>query len=165
LRRAAADPRAVASVDVDADAVKALLLAHWPCSIEVAAIPDRLAPTRGSRRRRPVEDVVFDLYAAGWVDLRTVPLAVSATAGARPVAFPVARAMTREHEVIPSLYHEALRYADPLGRRLLALLDGTRTRAELAAALGGPFAQQGGAARLDRALAILASKALLVGGA
>jgi hypothetical protein len=70
--------------------------------------------------------------------------------------------MTREREVIPSLYHEALRYADPVGRRLLERLDGTRTREELAAAVGGPFTQQGGAARLDRALAILASKALLV---
>jgi SAM-dependent methyltransferase len=162
LRRAASDRHVMSSANADAEAVQALLLARWPRSIEVAAIAEQIAQTCGSGLRLPAEDVVVDLYAEGLVDLRTVPLAVSATAGARPVAFPVARAMTREREVIPSLYHEALRYADPVGRRLLERLDGTRTREELAAAVGGPFTQQGGAARLDRALAILASKALLV---
>ena len=70
--------------------------------------------------------------------------------------------MSREHEVIPSLYHEALRYQDPLGRKLLALLDGARKRDELLAAVLGPFAGPAGRAQLDNVLKILASKALLV---
>jgi hypothetical protein len=61
-----------------------------------------------------------------------------------------------------SLYHTALRYRDPVGRTLLALLDGTRTRSDICAEVGGPFAAADGLARLDRALAVLAGKALLV---
>ena len=83
-------------------------------------------------------------------------------AGERPEAFGAARFINREHDVIPSLYHEALRYADPVARKLLAALDGTRTREEIGAAVGGPFAGPAGRAQLDRALRVLASKALLV---
>ena len=79
-----------------------------------------------------------------------------------PEAFAAARWINREHEIIPSLYHEALRYQDPRARKLLALLDGTRTCEELMAALGGPFAGSAGRAHLDDALRTLASKALLV---
>ena len=53
-------------------------------------------------------------------------------------------------------------HQDPVGRRLLALLDGTRTREQLMAAIGGPFAGPAGRAQLDDVLATLARKALLV---
>jgi hypothetical protein len=43
------------------------------------------------------------------------------------------------------------------------LLDGTRTRADLCAALGGRFHGPSGLADLDNVLKILAAKALLVG--
>ena len=95
------------------------------------------------------------------MDLRAQPVAVAVAAGERPEAFGAARFINREHDVIPSLYHEALRYKDPLARKLLALLDGTRTR-DLCAALDGPFAGPAGRTHLDRALQVLASKALLV---
>ena len=98
----------------------------------------------------------------GLVDLRTAPVAVAAILGERPEAFAAARWINRENDVIPSLYHEALRYQDPIGRKLLALLDGTRNRSELMAAIGGPFAGAAGRVHLDDALKILASKALLV---
>src|SRR6266542_449226 len=62
---------------------------------------------------------------------------------------------------MPSLSREALRYQDPLGRKLLALLDATRKCDELLAAMGGPFAGPAGRAQLDNVLKILASKALL----
>jgi hypothetical protein len=106
---------------------------------------------------------VAELYAAGLVELRSAPVAVAPVPGERPEAFSAARWINRDHEVIPSLYHEALRYQDPMGRKLLALLDGTRNREALTAALGGPFAGPAGRAHLDDALKILASKALLVG--
>jgi hypothetical protein len=96
------------------------------------------------------------------IELRTSPIGVASVAGERPRAFAAARWLTRDHEVIPSLYHVPLRYRDPLGRALLALLDGTRTRKQLCAELGGPFAGSEGPGRLDRALGVLASKALLV---
>ena len=96
------------------------------------------------------------------MDLRTEPVTVAVVPGERPEAFAAARWLNREREIIPSLYHEALRYQEPLGKKLLALLDGTRTCDDLCTALDGPFAGPAGRGRLDGALKILASKALLV---
>ena len=101
--------------------------------------------------------------ASGRVDLRAQPVAVAVAAGERPEAFGAARFINRDHHVIPSLYHEALRYQDPLARKLLALLDGTRTRDDLCAALDGPFAGPAGRSHLDRALQVLASNLRAIG--
>ncbi len=164
---AAANKSPAPEADAELGAVKQLLLARWPRSVAVAELPRWRAQNppvaTGGNTLRPIELLIAELYVAGLVDLRSAPVAVAAVAGERPEAFKAARWLNREHEVIPSLYHEALRYADPLGRKLLALLDGTRTRAELAAALAGPFAGPSGRAQLDDVLGTLASKALLVG--
>jgi SAM-dependent methyltransferase len=167
VRRAAASDPPSREVDADFGEVKQLLLARWPHSVPVAEL-DRwraknASATVAGSASRSTELLVAELYAAGLVELRSTPVAVAAVAGERPQAFAAARWINREHDVIPSLYHEALRYQDPLGRKLLALLDGTRNREELMAALGGPFAGSAGPAHLDNALKILASKALLVG--
>jgi SAM-dependent methyltransferase len=167
LRRAAASNPTTPEPDADFGAVKQFLLAHWPQSVPVAEL-DRWRAQNASmladgNAPRPTELLVAELYVAGLVDLRSAPVPVAAVPGERPEAFAAARWLNREHEVIPSLYHEALRYQEPLGRKLLALLDGTRTREELMAALGGPFAGPAGRAQLDDVLKTLASKALLVG--
>ena len=166
LRRAAGRTPAAAETDAQSAAVMQMLLAHWPQSVAVATLDrwraQNASPAAGGNASRPTEALVAELHAAGLVDLRTAPVAVAAIPGDRPEAFAAARRLSVDHVVIPSLYHEALRYADPLGRKLLALLDGTRTRDELAATLGGPFVGVAGRARLDKALGVLAGKALLV---
>lgn len=166
VRRAAASNPSAPEPDADFGAVKQFLLARWPHSVPVAELgrwrAQNASVTAGGNAPRPIELLLAELYAAGLVDLRTAPVAVAAVPGERPEAFAAARWLNREHEVIPSLYHEALRYQDPLGRKLLALLDGTRTCEELMAALGGPFAGPAGRAQLDDVLKTLASKALLV---
>jgi SAM-dependent methyltransferase len=161
-RRIAANDRSAFDADGAAAAIIAALLERWPQSVPVAELA--LTTVFGADRKpaRPLEAIVTDLFASDLVDLRTAPVAVAATAGARPEAFAAARWINRDHDVIPTLYHEALRYADPLGRRLLSLLDGTRSRDELAAALGGAFIGPSGRARLDGVLDVLAAKALLV---
>jgi SAM-dependent methyltransferase len=167
VRRAAASSPPVPEPDADFGAVKQLLLARWPRAVPVAELDrwraQNASATAAGNAPRSTELLVAELYVAGSVELRSAPVAVAAVPGEHPEAFAAARWINREHEVIPSLYHEALRYQDPLGRRLLALLDGTKNREELMAALGGPFAGPAGRAHLDDALKILASKALLVG--
>jgi len=160
-RAAAARGENLAS-DPNATATMRLLLERWPQSVPVADIDRARIPHAASESALTTERLVTELHAAGMVDLRTAPIAVASVAGGRPQAFAAARWLTREHEIIPSLYHAALRYRDPVGRTLLALLDGTRTRSDLCAEVGGPFAAAGGPARLDRALTVLAGKALLV---
>jgi len=166
VRRAASNNPPTPEPDSDFSAIKQLLLARWPRSVPVAELDHwhakNASATAAAKPSRSTEQLVTELYAAGVIELRSAPVAVAAAPGERPEAFSAARWINREHEVIPSLYHEALRYQDPIGRKLLALLDGTRNRDELAAAVGGPFAGPAGRAHLDNALKILAGKALLV---
>ena len=166
VRSAAASNEPEPGADVEFGAIRKFLLAQWPRSVPVAELGRWRAQTASPAadgNAAPIELLVAELYAADLVDLRTAPVGVAAVPGERPEAFAAARWLNRERDVIPSLYHEALRFQDPLARRLLALLDGTRTRDELMAALGGPFAGPAGRANLDGALQTLASKALLVG--
>ena len=167
LRRAAAGHPSTPDPDADVGTVKQFLLSRWPHSVPVTELgrwrAQNARATAAAKASLPIEQLVAELYAGGVVDLRASPVAVAAVPGERPAAFAAARWINREHEIIPSLYHEALRYRDPLGRKLLALLDGTRNREELIAALGGPFEGPAGGTRLDDALKILAGKALLVG--
>jgi hypothetical protein len=149
------------------DPLEQWLMACWPRAVPVAEL-DRwrcaqASASLGANAQESTEQLVVELYAAGRVELRTAPVGVVAAAGDKPEAFAAARFINRDHDVIPSLYHEALRYRDPFGRKLLALLDGTRTRDELCSTLGGRFAGVAGRSELDRVLRILASKALLVG--
>jgi len=165
LRRAAL-PRGGAAEPAIIDPLERYLLSCWPRCVPVAELGTQHAADASAaqrpRKSPPIEERVAALHAAGRVDLRTHPVAVAVAPGERPEAFGAARFINREHGVIPSLYHEALRYQDPLARKLLALLDGTRTRDELCGALGGPFAGPTGRSKLDKALRVLASKALLV---
>jgi hypothetical protein len=161
--------RAAAAAQQQARAMDPLeqwLLSRWPRAAPVAEIGRwRDAQASSSPRtdaRISIEQQVAELYAGGRVDLRAAPVGVVAVAGERPEAFAAARWINREHDVIPSLYHEALRYQDPFGRKLLALLDGTRTRDALCTALGGRFAGAAGRSELERVLQILARTALLV---
>lgn len=165
LRRAADSTETAPDADAEVAAVKQLLLSRWPHSMPAAELADwreRTLPATAGGPRRPIELLLAELFVAGLVELRTTPVAVAAVAGERPEAFAAARWINRTHRVIPNLYHEALRHQDPIGQRLLELLDGTRTREQLAAAIGGPFSGPGGLAQLDDVLAILARKALLV---
>jgi hypothetical protein len=166
MRRTADSAASAPEADAEVGAVTQFLLGRWPQSVPVAEFADWRqrtlpAPAAGSSLR-PVELLLAELYVAGLVELRTAPVAVAAVPGERPEAFAAARWINRDYEVIPNLYHEALRHQDPIGQKLLALLDGTQTREQLATAIGGPFAGPGGLAQLDNVLAILARKALLV---
>lgn len=167
VRQAAASSPPGIEPDAHLAAIKRFLLAQWPRSVTVAQLgrwraQNASAMSDGSSQR-PTEQLAVELHVSSVVDLRTAPVAVAAVPGERPEAFAAARWINREHEIIPSLYHEALRYQDPLARKLLALLDGTRSRDELMAALGAPFAGPAGRVHLDNALKTIASKALLLG--
>ncbi len=63
------------------------------------------------------------------------PVDIPRTSGERPRAFAPARWQAARHAFVVNLRHDAVDLVDSTLRRLLPLLDGTRTRAELAAAL------------------------------
>jgi hypothetical protein len=148
----------------DAAAIAHYLLERWPASVPVAELGEWHARRTGrdGASARPIEELIIELDTAGTVDLRTRMIEAAAAPGERPEVFAPARWLAAERDVIPSLYHEGLRFQDREARTLIELLDGTRTRDEIAQALGGVVASPAGRARLDGALQVLARKAVLV---
>ena len=115
---------------------------------------------------RPLEAILTDAYVSGVVNLHVHPPALATVAGERPTAASLARLQARTQEDVTSLLHMRVRLQDPNARRLLMLLDGTRDRAALAAAIDGPaFGSDRAQARafVTHALEQFARLALLVG--
>ena len=166
LRRDAASPAPTAGMAADVAALRSHLVASWPNSIPVAELAEwrsRTLLANAEQAHRPIEMLLAELYVASQVGLRTLPMAAVATPGEFPVAFAAARWIAREQEVVPTLYQEPLRLNDAAVRKLVGLLDGTRNRGDLIAAMGDTFSGPNGGAQLDSLLSKLAREALLVG--
>jgi SAM-dependent methyltransferase len=101
---------------------------------------------------------LFDLWlATGALALHAHEPTLAIVTGERPLACPVARWHAAHGGAITNHWHEEVRLEEAPLRRVLALLDGTRTAGELAAAAGG-------SADMARAsIEALAAAALLVG--
>jgi 2-polyprenyl-3-methyl-5-hydroxy-6-metoxy-1,4-benzoquinol methylase len=112
------------------------LVARSPGAIPVAALREGID---GDRLPRPLEAILTDAYVSAIVNLHVHPPSLATRAGERPCASPLARLQARAgQEQVTSLLQTRVRLADPNALRLLALLDGSRQRAELAAAIDGP---------------------------
>ena len=81
--------------------------------------------------------VLGNAYVANVVQLHIQPPPLVLVPAARPVASPLARLHARDREEVISLVHGRVRLPDPNARRLLVLLDGTRTRSMLAQSMTG----------------------------
>jgi SAM-dependent methyltransferase/methyltransferase-like protein len=93
---------------------------------------------------------------AGAIQLHLHATRLATAPGEHPVASAVARVQLECGETVTNLRHDAVKLDDEIVRRLLPLLDGTRDRAALVAALGEP------ADAVDARLRHLAKLALLV---
>jgi SAM-dependent methyltransferase len=106
------------------------LAVAWPRAVSFADLrgdgPDATLIARG----------LLEVHAAGLVDLHTEPPQPAATAGEHPTAYRVARHQAAGGSaIVTSLRHMAVNLEDPLAVHLLTLLDGTRNRAALVAAI------------------------------
>jgi hypothetical protein len=126
---------------------------------EVAAWQEAHAPN-DIAVARPVPALMAEACYAGTVELYIDPPALAAVAGERPVASPVVRWQARRQPSVTNLRHETLRIDDPLALALLVLLDGTRNRPELAAALAGRLPEAERASASDRVATYLSHFAL-----
>lgn len=110
---------------------------------ELAAFLDELAgdPTRARRLdagalSADLAEGLTKLALGGALGLRARPLHMTLAPGARPAASPLARALTAQgEEKVPSLRGGTARLGDEGIRAFLLLLDGTRTREDIAAAM------------------------------
>lgn len=154
-------------------AMRALVDA-WPAALDFATLlrqaldgagPDAPAELVAARLR----SVLLQAHLARIVTLQGCAPLLAARAGERPLASPLARAQCQAGTpAVSSLLHANVRLQRELEPALLVLLDGTRTRTELAAALSadGVVGEDGAPARLsdvETALGRFALAGLLAG--
>lgn len=127
---------------------------------EAAAWHRQQSPTS----TRSASALLVDACHAGMVDLYVQPPALAAQPSARPQASAIVRWQVERQSRVTNLRHETLRIDDPLARRLLAVLDGTRSRNELVAFVAEalpPAERTGAAERVSTYLSHFALHALL----
>jgi SAM-dependent methyltransferase len=107
---------------------------------------------------------ILRLFVANAIRLRTAPYTFTLAPGNRPLASPLARLQARRGEqYLASLRHISVS-VDPIGRELLELLDGTRTRDDFArdaAARAGILDAGEAAAKASTAITVMARLGLL----
>jgi hypothetical protein len=149
------------------------LVEVWPCSLSFAELLERVRQRAGLPSRDEdagaLAEILYWTAAAGLVELHAHPPRCAARAGERPVASPLVRRQLVHGPEVSTLRHTTVKVEGPLERELLLLLDGTRDRTALLAALSA-FAEsmdpqtrpRVDAESLERALAKLARLVLLV---
>jgi SAM-dependent methyltransferase len=137
-----------------APVVTALMRAvyNWPEATPVAQLLDDDASPEAHEM---LHEALLRCAAANVAQLHVHPPPLTARAGKRPQASPLARLQAREQPLVTTLRHTTIRVDDELDRRLLTLVDGTRDREALRDELG--VSEE----RLDAGLERLARSALL----
>jgi SAM-dependent methyltransferase len=126
-------------------------------------------PTGGRLRERGeafFRHVIYGAARAGSVLLHAAGVRLTTEPGARPLASAIARRQLEADDVVTTLCHDSVKLDHPVARRLLPLLDGTRSRPMLVDALGPALEGDTATARvavLDAHLRQLARLALLEG--
>jgi len=82
----------------------------------------------GADDARTLGDLLLRAYAGGIVEFTIAAPTLVSRPSERPVASPLARLQSREGSEVVNLRHFNIRVEDPLSRRLLQLLDGSRDR-------------------------------------
>jgi SAM-dependent methyltransferase len=137
------------------------LVQAWPASLDYPTLLGHTIAGAGEDVAGHVVDarlreVLLEAYLAGLVRLAGCPAPLVTEAGERPVASALVRAqIAAGSTIVISLGHETVSLEGPLDAHLLTLLDGTRDRAALVAAL--PELE----VPIDDALDTLAQSALL----
>ncbi|MGE5569716.1 MAG: methyltransferase regulatory domain-containing protein [Rhodospirillales bacterium] len=108
-----------------------------------------------------LQDLLLRTYASGLVELHASPSPFTTEVRECPRAFSLARYHAARGSTIPTLRHSTVAVEDRLARRLIELLDGTRSRQELLRDLQAFAGFSVSAEDLDRNLAKLARLALL----
>lgn len=148
-------------------AAAVVLAGQWPLALTFDDLYARArtllaaSGTDDEEERKRLASDLLQCYGAGVVELHSMASPFVLEAGERPLASPIARLQAQRGLLATSLRHEHGTFNEDT-RRLFLLLDGTRTREELAAELwrGAPPADA--MRELDAALAHLGRLALLV---
>lgn len=141
-----------------AEAVLHALQERWPHRLAVAELREQV----GGRLEgeETLEQFLFGLYRDGFVDLHTFMPTLTTEVSGRPLASPVARRQVVDDTLVTNLLHHNVPVEDPVMRRVLASLDGTRTLEDVTAAAG--LTKRGGRDAVEEAVRSFAQVALLL---
>jgi len=114
---------------------------NWPAPFTIEQITsaalERLSAARvafDSRQEsvgQEMGQLLLTAYGAGLVEALSQPPGFTLNVSEFPVASPIARRQLTLGDTVTSLLHTTLEVADPLAKRLVSLLDGTRDRSAL----------------------------------
>jgi hypothetical protein len=156
-----------------AKAALTLLSEHTPCALSffelLAAVRERIGPDRTDPEEveeQELGELLLALYGGEMVQLYRHRPRMVKQAGELPLVQGFSRLQAAEGPGVIDLWHNNVKLQDEYTRQLLGLLDGTRDRAALAAALPQDSAAaagrpQDGLARVAVTLAELGQMALL----
>jgi SAM-dependent methyltransferase len=131
-----------------------LLGGAWPRRMSFEEI---LAQTSAGGQHAALAEILWHTCRSGLVELHAHRGCFAARAGEYPVASSLARHDLREGNLTATLAHGVVQIDDPMGRRLVTALDGTRNRGALALELDTPLsAVEDGLGRLARLPLLLA---------
>jgi SAM-dependent methyltransferase len=147
-------------------AVLDVLRAAAPHALPVEALFDRIRARPDGKRLleqgdSELQSVALACLQAGVVEPHVIAPRLAFPPGDRPAASAVARAQLADGDLVTSLWHSPIKIDDEVARRLLPLLDGTRDRSELLAAMAD-VAGSGTAEALDEHLRRLGRLGLLI---
>lgn len=120
------------------------LAARWPDAVPLTELAARCAS--GGVQMPPEAvmselcDLMMQLYSQSFVELRAYQPPVSPEVTEHPRVTRMARYQAAQRRVVASQTHDMFQLGDPNLRTLIALLDGSRTIAELAAELAPQYA-------------------------
>jgi hypothetical protein len=101
------------------------LVDTWPLAVPYHQLPFVNADEKA------VFEILHSLFASGLVEIRTSQPQMAVTPSERPSASPLARMQAARGVPVTTLRHISIGATGDVERRLISLLDGTRTRAEL----------------------------------
>ncbi len=114
-----------------------LLAQEWPATIsfdelfQAASAGETSADALPTVSRSQLRRILLEAYRAGVVEFRLTPVRCTPRPSDRPVVSRFVREQLARSDAVTTLRGENLVIADDAGKRLLELLDGTRTWAEL----------------------------------
>jgi methyltransferase-like protein/SAM-dependent methyltransferase len=124
---------------------KAILVAlseAWPRPLDFAGLLARAADLLGAGVEEELAaDILFSLYAGGFLELHLLPPACTERISERPVGSPLARREAALGPHVTNQRRRILKLDDDLARVVLLHLDGTRDRAALREVLAGEMRQ------------------------
>ena len=134
-------------------AVLCFLASRWPGSVPVGGLP------LGGYPPQDAADMLMRLVEAEAIELWQQPPRVATAIGERPVASPLARCqLSLGLTMVTNQRHQSIDLPDETGRALVSLLDGTRDREALAAAMRqvapGPEGTPADPAAIERSLQV-----------